>query len=404
MMTGQLEDMIADTRQTRLEPKAFFVAWRGVLTLAFTGFPVELVELKQRLDTLPLRRENQGSKWPKMTLGALADDSKVLTADQLSSLSTLCSQMSTNLNLLADDFAVTRLSFVLFSCRSLERILLCHEIPLRDDGGLPDALEVPADQIRAVDQVMAESDDKSGYLVEVAKPGNRAAHYQGDHSEATLVAFVGNNPDVKMILDQFREAVDFLLPGYYTWFRDDALHCTHNMFQQGLRIRSIVRASGLPTARIAHQRPMPAMSSQWPQARGQSNRNYNSNAHQQQQHQESDPSITPPTSVLILAGGYFALINVAAAGLFWYDKHQANTKGWRVPEKQLQLTALLGGWVGGQWAMQTFRHKTVKKAFKEPYNLAMGANMVILGGVAAAWMAMPRFRRTLQSSAKSLGL
>ncbi|KAJ3222766.1 hypothetical protein HDU81_009616 [Chytriomyces hyalinus] len=397
--------MIADTRQTRLEPKAFFVAWRGVLTLAFTGFPVELVGLKQKLDTLPLRRENQGSKWPKMTLGALADDSKVLTADQLASLSTLCSQMSTNLNLLAHDFEVNSVSFVLFSCRSLERILLCHDIPLKKDGDLPDTLEVPADQIQAVDNVMAESNDKSGYLVEVAKPGNRAAHYHDDHSEATLVAFAGNNPDVKMILDQFREAVDFLLPGYYTWFRNDALHCTPNMFQQGLRIRSIVRASGLPAARIAHQRPMAAISSHpFPHAR-QSNRNYNSNAHQQQQqNQESDPSITPPTSVLILAGGYFALINVAAAGLFWYDKHQANTKGWRVPEKQLQLTALLGGWVGGQWAMQTFRHKTVKKAFKEPYNLAVGANMVILGGVAAAWMAMPRFRRTLQNSARSLGL
>jgi uncharacterized membrane protein YsdA (DUF1294 family) len=64
---------------------------------------------------------------------------------------------------------------------------------------------------------------------------------------------------------------------------------------------------------------------------------------------------------------YFCGINAASAGLFYYDKFQAQSKGWRVPEKQLQLSALLGGWVGGMWAMQTFRHKTVKQSFKIPY-------------------------------------
>jgi uncharacterized membrane protein YsdA (DUF1294 family) len=37
-------------------------------------------------------------------------------------------------------------------------------------------------------------------------------------------------------------------------------------------------------------------------------------------------------------------INLFSAGLFAYDKYQANNHGWRIPEKQLQLTALLGGW------------------------------------------------------------
>jgi uncharacterized membrane protein YsdA (DUF1294 family) len=51
----------------------------------------------------------------------------------------------------------------------------------------------------------------------------------------------------------------------------------------------------------------------------------------------------------MLLGGYLVLVNLGSIGLFWYDKHQAVTKGWRVPEKTLQLSALMGGWIGGLW-------------------------------------------------------
>ncbi|KAI8915321.1 hypothetical protein DFJ77DRAFT_422936, partial [Powellomyces hirtus] len=89
--------------------------------------------------------------------------------------------------------------------------------------------------------------------------------------------------------------------------------------------------------------------------------------------------------LLLLATGYAITINVFAAGLFWYDKHQAQTRGWRVPEKQLQLTALLGGWAGGMWAMQTFRHKTAKESFRTPYMLCVGGNVLLCAGAAGAW-------------------
>lgn len=77
--------------------------------------------------------------------------------------------------------------------------------------------------------------------------------------------------------------------------------------------------------------------------------------------------------------GYFGIINASSIGLFWYDKHQAQTKGWRVPEKQLQLTALLGGWAGGLWAMKTFKHKTIKQEFRVPYFMATAGNIAIIG-------------------------
>ncbi|KAJ3019538.1 UNVERIFIED_CONTAM: hypothetical protein HDU68_010613 [Siphonaria sp. JEL0065] len=129
---------------------------------------------------------------------------------------------------------------------------------------------------------------------------------------------------------------------------------------------------------------------------------HNNNQYHHYEQQAAEESIAPSQPLLLAVGGYFVLINAFAVGLFWYDKHQAQTKGWRIPEKQLQLTALLGGWIGGTWAMKTFKHKTVKKEFKEPYNLAMMANWAILGGIAGAWVLLPRFRRNLQAKVKGI--
>jgi len=92
------------------------------------------------------------------------------------------------------------------------------------------------------------------------------------------------------------------------------------------------------------------------------------------------------------------VVNAGSAGLFWFDKkcagdpsipgpdcitflstacavcgdHRlkhlsvpAELRQWRVPEATLCATAVAGGWVGGSWAMQRFRHKTAKKSFKD---------------------------------------
>eukprot|EP00438_Fugacium_kawagutii_P012574 Skav230927 [mRNA] locus=scaffold3487:145018:145759:- [translate_table: standard] len=58
-------------------------------------------------------------------------------------------------------------------------------------------------------------------------------------------------------------------------------------------------------------------------------------------------------------------INGGTAGLFWYDrwvgagdKRQAEEKKWRISERMLCATAVLGGWPAGYWAMRRFRHKS----------------------------------------------
>ena len=97
-------------------------------------------------------------------------------------------------------------------------------------------------------------------------------------------------------------------------------------------------------------------------------------------------------TVLQALGGYLVLVNAFAVGLFAYDKYQAKSGGWRVPEAQLQLSALLGGWMGGLWAMETFRHKTVKKSFRDGYKLCVVANVVGMSLITVGYFMNGPFR------------
>lgn len=55
---------------------------------------------------------------------------------------------------------------------------------------------------------------------------------------------------------------------------------------------------------------------------------------------------------------YLLLINLFAFALMGIDKEKARRHKWRIPEKTLFLSALLGGSVGAIAGMQFFRHKT----------------------------------------------
>lgn len=60
---------------------------------------------------------------------------------------------------------------------------------------------------------------------------------------------------------------------------------------------------------------------------------------------------------------YLAFINVLGFVLMGIDKQKARHKKWRIPEKTLFLTAILGGSIGSILGMQIFRHKTRHTAF-----------------------------------------
>ena len=55
---------------------------------------------------------------------------------------------------------------------------------------------------------------------------------------------------------------------------------------------------------------------------------------------------------------WLCVANLAALILFGVDKKRAKEGRWRIPEKTLFLSAILGGSIGAILGMQLFRHKT----------------------------------------------
>ena len=60
---------------------------------------------------------------------------------------------------------------------------------------------------------------------------------------------------------------------------------------------------------------------------------------------------------------YLLLINAAAFLLMLIDKWKAKRGHWRIPEKVLFLTAILGGSIGALAGMYLVRHKTKHLSF-----------------------------------------
>ena len=60
---------------------------------------------------------------------------------------------------------------------------------------------------------------------------------------------------------------------------------------------------------------------------------------------------------------YLLIINAAGFVLMLVDKWKAKKNAWRIPEKTLFLTAILGGSIGCLAGMYTARHKTQHPTF-----------------------------------------
>lgn len=76
---------------------------------------------------------------------------------------------------------------------------------------------------------------------------------------------------------------------------------------------------------------------------------------------------------------YLLLINALAFVLMLADKQKARKNRWRIPERTLMLTALLGGSAGALLGMYTFRHKTKHIKF------TLGIPAILLAQLALAW-------------------
>jgi len=83
---------------------------------------------------------------------------------------------------------------------------------------------------------------------------------------------------------------------------------------------------------------------------------------------------------VFVAGGY-GLISLAAFVMVYLDKSAASRAARRIPEKNLHLVELAGGWPGALVAQRLFRHKTSKRAYQIVFWCAVAMNCAAL-----AWL------------------
>ncbi|RYG43550.1 DUF1294 domain-containing protein [bacterium] len=85
-------------------------------------------------------------------------------------------------------------------------------------------------------------------------------------------------------------------------------------------------------------------------------------------------ALFPQTLWILLASVAFS---TAAFALYAWDKRAAQTRRRRVPEYELNLFALMGGWPGAAFAQSYFRHKTQKRTFRLIFFQAIVLNMIL---------------------------
>ena len=78
---------------------------------------------------------------------------------------------------------------------------------------------------------------------------------------------------------------------------------------------------------------------------------------------------------------YLLIVNIVAFFLMGIDKKKAQTGAWRIPEKALFLSAILGGGLGAIAGMQLFRHKTRHRSFVIGMPLILLAWVILLAAL-----------------------
>lgn len=81
--------------------------------------------------------------------------------------------------------------------------------------------------------------------------------------------------------------------------------------------------------------------------------------------------------ILLIIVGYYLLINLILYFTMVLDKRRAIKDGWRIPEKNLYLLAVLGGGVGGLLAMVFKHHKNKHLDFILTYTVTAILHMVV---------------------------
>lgn len=82
--------------------------------------------------------------------------------------------------------------------------------------------------------------------------------------------------------------------------------------------------------------------------------------------------------MLLIFLSYFLLINVISFYFMYVDKQRALQNQWRIPESQLLLLCLVGGFIGTFLAMKYARHKTKHWQFHAVVILSAGCWLYLI--------------------------
>lgn len=222
-----LDAIVRSEPPTAMKPRAFFVAWSGVLVLAFEGFSATLLRIKAELGAqLPdLPPENPGSRWPKVTLAAL-HDGRTLSAEEIRALVAVCYRWNEVLQRDAEVLQIDALTALAFGNRSTEVHQFSHRIPLlgtpspmRDDTPPAGHREQVARILAPIRPTMLDT-----YLADIQRPGHRVSHYRKPYRDTTLIVDLAQR-DIAYIR-AFKADVQACLPNAYIWFPESSQHIT----------------------------------------------------------------------------------------------------------------------------------------------------------------------------------
>ncbi|MDF2922738.1 MAG: hypothetical protein K0R57_1652 [Paenibacillaceae bacterium] len=83
--------------------------------------------------------------------------------------------------------------------------------------------------------------------------------------------------------------------------------------------------------------------------------------------------------MVLYACVYLLIINLIGLGLMRSDKTRAKGRKYRIPERHLFITAVIGGAAGVFAGMRLYRHKTKHAAFYIGIPVLLFVQLVLLG-------------------------
>ena len=87
-------------------------------------------------------------------------------------------------------------------------------------------------------------------------------------------------------------------------------------------------------------------------------------------------------TLLLVLAVHFVFINLYTFIAYWKDKKAARNGQWRIPERDLHLLEILGGWSGALLGQKILHHKNRKQTYQIIFWLVpilqMGAIIIIL--------------------------